>query len=98
MIIAGAYAGLNVACCISTPILLQKRQMNPVPVAHPVILATGEAEIRRITAQGQPGKVAPKTISQKFSTQPGAGDSQHLYPGGSRFNANPGQIVHDTLS
>jgi hypothetical protein len=31
----------------------------------PVILATQEAEIRRITAQSQPGKIVQETLSQK---------------------------------
>jgi hypothetical protein len=31
----------------------------------PVILATQEAEIRRIMFQGQPGEIAPETTSSK---------------------------------
>jgi hypothetical protein len=31
----------------------------------PVILATQEAEIRRITVGSQPGQIVPKTLSQK---------------------------------
>jgi hypothetical protein len=30
----------------------------------PVILATQEAEIRRIAVRSQPGQIAPKTLSQ----------------------------------
>jgi hypothetical protein len=31
----------------------------------PVILATQEAEIRRIAVQSQPGQIVPETLSQK---------------------------------
>jgi hypothetical protein len=34
-----------------------------------VILATQEAEIRRIKVQSQPGQIANKTLSQKYPTQ-----------------------------
>jgi hypothetical protein len=34
-----------------------------------VILATLEAEIRRITVQSQPVQIVCKTLSQKYSTQ-----------------------------
>jgi hypothetical protein len=32
----------------------------------PIILATQEAEIRRIAVQSQPGKIAQETLSQKY--------------------------------
>jgi hypothetical protein len=35
----------------------------------PVILATKEAEIRRISVQSQPGQIVYKTLSQKYSTE-----------------------------
>jgi hypothetical protein len=34
--------------------------------ATPVILATWEAEIKRIVAQDQPGKIVQETLSQKY--------------------------------
>jgi site-specific recombinase XerC len=37
----------------------------------PVILATQEAEIRRIKVQSQPGQIAHKTLSRKNSSQKG---------------------------
>jgi hypothetical protein len=37
----------------------------------PVILATQESEIRRITVQSQPGQNESKTLSQKYPTQKG---------------------------
>jgi hypothetical protein len=37
----------------------------------PVILATQEAEIRRIVVQSQPGKIVCETLSQKYLTQKG---------------------------
>jgi hypothetical protein len=37
----------------------------------PVILATPEAEIRRITVQDQPMEIVSKTLSQKNSSQKG---------------------------
>jgi hypothetical protein len=39
----------------------------------PVILATQEAEIRRITVQSQPGEIVLKALSQKNSPQKRAG-------------------------
>jgi hypothetical protein len=39
----------------------------------PVILATQEAEIRRITVWSQPGKIVPKTLSGKNPSQKGFG-------------------------
>jgi hypothetical protein len=39
----------------------------------PVILATQEAEVRRIAAQSQPGQIVCKTLSQKYSSQKRAG-------------------------
>jgi hypothetical protein len=38
-----------------------------------VILATQEAEIRRIKVRSQPGQIVPETLSQKYLTQKGAG-------------------------
>jgi hypothetical protein len=35
----------------------------------PVIPATQEAEIRRITVQSQPEQIVLKTLSQKYPTQ-----------------------------
>jgi hypothetical protein len=35
----------------------------------PVILATQEAEIRRIEVQSQPGQIGHKNLFQKYSTQ-----------------------------
>jgi hypothetical protein len=35
----------------------------------PIILATQEAEIRRITVQSQPGQVVCETLSQKYLTE-----------------------------
>jgi hypothetical protein len=37
----------------------------------PVILATQEAEIRRITIQSQPGQIVHETLSQKSPSQKG---------------------------
>jgi hypothetical protein len=39
----------------------------------PVILATQEAEIRRVAVQSQSGQIVHKTLSQKHPTQKGAG-------------------------
>jgi hypothetical protein len=36
-----------------------------------IILATQEAEIRRISVQSQPGQIVLKTLSQKYLTQKG---------------------------
>jgi hypothetical protein len=36
-----------------------------------VILATQEAEIRRITVQSQPGQIVHETLSQKKNSQKG---------------------------
>jgi hypothetical protein len=50
----------------------------------PVILATQEAEIRRITVRSQPGQIVLKTVSGKYSTQIRAGVvaqvAEHLPP------------------
>jgi hypothetical protein len=35
----------------------------------PIILATWEAEIRKITARSHPGQIVLKTLSQKYLTQ-----------------------------
>jgi hypothetical protein len=40
----------------------------------PIILATQEAEIRRIMAQSQPGEIVCKTLSQKYTSQKGLVD------------------------
>jgi hypothetical protein len=37
----------------------------------PVILATQEAEIRRITVQSQPGQIVRNTLSRKYPAQNG---------------------------
>jgi hypothetical protein len=37
----------------------------------PVILATQEAEIRRIAVRGQPRQIVRETLSQKYLTQKG---------------------------
>jgi hypothetical protein len=37
----------------------------------PVILATQEAEIRRIAVRSQASQIVPKTLSQKYLTQKG---------------------------
>jgi predicted P-loop ATPase len=42
-------------------------------VAHTCILATQEAEIRRITVQSQPRQIVLKTLSRKYPTQKRAG-------------------------
>jgi hypothetical protein len=39
----------------------------------PVILATQEAEIRRIEARSQPRQTVQETLSQKYSTKSKAG-------------------------
>jgi hypothetical protein len=39
----------------------------------PVILATQEAEIRRIVVRSQPGQIVCETLSRKSLTQKGAG-------------------------
>jgi hypothetical protein len=36
---------------------------------RPVILATQEAEIRRIAVQSQPGQIVRETLSQKYPSQ-----------------------------
>jgi hypothetical protein len=43
----------------------------------PVILATQEAEIRRIEVQSQPGQIVRKTLPQKNTTQKRAGGVAH---------------------
>jgi hypothetical protein len=37
----------------------------------PIILATQEAEIRRITVRSQPGEIVHETLSQKYPSQKG---------------------------
>jgi hypothetical protein len=39
----------------------------------PIILATQEAEIRRITVQSQPGQIVRETLSQNYPSQKRAG-------------------------
>jgi hypothetical protein len=39
----------------------------------PVILATKEAEIRRIAVLNEPGQIVHETLSQKYLTQKGLG-------------------------
>jgi hypothetical protein len=41
----------------------------------PVILVTQEAEIRKTVIRSQPGQTVHKTLSRKYLSQPGAGDS-----------------------
>jgi hypothetical protein len=49
----------------------------------PVILASREAEIRRIKAQSQTGQIVHKTLSRKYPTQNRAGGvvqvAEHLF-------------------
>jgi hypothetical protein len=49
-----------------------------------LILATQEADIRRIMVQSQPGQIVLETLSRIYPSQPGAGDShlQSCYSGG----------------
>jgi hypothetical protein len=49
---------------VSTRIVL-----NRVPVLAPVILATQEAEIRRITVQNQPKQIVLQMLSRKNPSQ-----------------------------
>jgi hypothetical protein len=42
----------------------------------PVILATQEAVIRKISVQNQPRQIVLKTISQKYSAQKGLAERQ----------------------
>jgi hypothetical protein len=37
----------------------------------PIILATQEAEIRRIVVRSQPGEIVQETLSRKYPTQKG---------------------------
>jgi hypothetical protein len=47
----------------------EKRDQGQTLVAHALILATQEAEIRRISVQSQPGEILLETLSQKYPTQ-----------------------------
>jgi hypothetical protein len=49
--------------------MTKKISWNQAPVAYSIILATWEAEIRRIMIQSQPGKIAGDTLSQKNLSQ-----------------------------
>jgi hypothetical protein len=61
-----------------------------------VILATWEAEIRRIMVQSQSRKIVHKTLSQKYSTQNRASDvaqvGKHLPYKCEALNSNPNTI------
>jgi hypothetical protein len=48
--------------------MLIKNNNSQAPVLRPIILATWEAEIRRIVVQGQLGQRVCKTLSQKYLT------------------------------
>jgi hypothetical protein len=45
--------------------LVNKYVRGQIPVAPPVILATWEAEIRRIAVPRHPGKIVHETLFQK---------------------------------
>jgi hypothetical protein len=55
-----------------------------LPARHrwltPVILATQEAEIRRVEVRSQPGEIVHKTLSGKYLTQKRAGKSPEFKP------------------
>jgi hypothetical protein len=44
-----------------------------MPELTPVILATQEAEIKRIVVQSQPGRILLETLPRKYSSQKKAG-------------------------
>jgi hypothetical protein len=46
----------------------------------PIILATQEAEIRRITVQNQPGQIVWETLSRKNPLQKSGGVAQGVGP------------------
>jgi hypothetical protein len=50
---------------VQNPNTTQKKKRKK----NPVILATQEAEIRRIAVLNQPGKIVPDTLSQKNPSQ-----------------------------
>jgi hypothetical protein len=52
---------------------LKKEQHTGHCWLKPIILATQEAEIRRIMVQSQPGQIVPETLSQKQPSQKRAG-------------------------
>jgi hypothetical protein len=45
--------------------------LSRVPVLMPVILATQEAEIRRMAISSQPGQIVQETLSRKYPTKQG---------------------------
>jgi hypothetical protein len=61
---------LGEVCYISIKQLILKTSSG-AQVVHPVILATQEAEIRRIVVQSQPEQIVHKTLSQKNPSQKG---------------------------
>jgi hypothetical protein len=46
-----------------------RKKATQMPVAHTLILATQEAEIRRITVQSQPRQIVSETLFQKSPSQ-----------------------------
>jgi hypothetical protein len=48
--------------------VLYKNKLSRVLVLTPIILATQEAEIRRITVQNQPRQIVHETLSPKHPT------------------------------
>jgi hypothetical protein len=55
--------------CLQPPVPPQKEDVARCQLLTPVILATQEAEIRRIVVWNQPGQVVHETLSQKTLSQ-----------------------------
>jgi hypothetical protein len=55
----------------------------------PVILATWEAEIKRIAVQGQPRQIVYETLAQKYLTQKRAGRVVQVPSKHEALSANP---------